>query len=407
LISIDGDPIMKKDFDEVLSILKTKQSQHGCTMKFLTVEEKLRRIRVSAMNNKENTNTNHHEVAPAVSEEINQENSQKIIKVEMRAVDSSVFMFISELDKSARPEYRVVNGSTSNVLHYRQKGINGGRWSTLLPGLSAPYIWDDTFKHHTLLVRAGKNILCPSIKPNNILDSDNEKIFNFINVNTNEIDFTPVMFDDIGATYSVPIENVSGKLSAHILSQGPTKLLKVMPSSSIIEIELKYSYEFMTAQISVLLSVVQKITEIMKAPQNHVSNKFSTNTSTSVTSNTTTPNVRGVTSSSVQALINLTLVDAFIELKRKQNEIIDSHKGILGSVDSSDQVISSYVTSIVPLESLLGPVITKCNTLMITVLEAKGLKPATFGGTGESYCEVFMKSENRSKKRLVLFTVFY
>lgn len=68
------------------------------------------------------------------------------INMELRVVDSSVFMILSELDAAARPEYRVVNNSHCNVIHYRQKGLHDGWWASLDPGMSAPYIWDNPIK---------------------------------------------------------------------------------------------------------------------------------------------------------------------------------------------------------------------------------------------------------------------
>lgn len=391
LLSIDGESMSNKDFDDVMSIFKSKLQTTGCTMRLLTVEEKLRRIRTSAMMNQSTAERKDHS-ANSISnatpiEDFSEENSQKVIKVEMRAIDSSVFMFISELDKNARPEYRVVNRSASNIIHYRQKGINGGRWSSLLPGLSSPYIWDDTFKPHILLVRMGKNVLCPSLGVPNILDVENEKSFNFISVNTSENMFASIFFDDIGASYSIPVDRVNEKLTAQILSQGPTKQLKIFSPGVMNDLELNYSFMFITEQISILNSLKVKMGHIMSAPAE------------SSSGNNNDPKVRQVTGSSIQQMIQLTLSDSLQECKRKQEKVLNSLKIPSEALEISGQPVESLLTSHVPFESLLGPVITKCNTLQVKVIEAKGLKPVQFGGTGESYCEVKLKCTGRSRKR--------
>ncbi len=52
LISIDNSAIEELSFDEVLEILKEKQADTGCKLRFQTVEETIRLIRENALHEK-------------------------------------------------------------------------------------------------------------------------------------------------------------------------------------------------------------------------------------------------------------------------------------------------------------------------------------------------------------------
>lgn len=168
LLRVNNDPVLNLPFDIVMEKIKKGQQTDGTVLTLQTVEEKMRIIRINAMLGQPNLNgylpeqihvsrnlsnaplshlsTTHgthislstqSDTHLALVKGINQDdlNQETIIHVQMKSMDSSIFMILSDGEKSVRPEYQIINKSGGYSLHYRQKGMYGARWSILDSGI--------------------------------------------------------------------------------------------------------------------------------------------------------------------------------------------------------------------------------------------------------------------------------
>jgi hypothetical protein len=382
LIAINSNPIVDFEFDEVMRILKDQQATTGCTLTLLTVEEKMRRIRENAISGAEDEFAMSRlpsNLAPTRSlrktELVPEDHPKEIaIKVEMRAVDSSIFMIISDIDE--RPEYRVENFSSCYTLHFRQKGVGGSRWTCLDPGLSASYIWDDPMKPHRLLVRVGKNILCP----NPTRPDDLSAIFENSWSGFNKDIIAPVLFDEIGYKAEIPIINKESKLIAAVESEGPTKVLCIAPDDSIQEDELKYGINFSNEQMMLLADLRDSLQKLADELTRQII----------------------LPGPALENCVKELLTNCLKEMKEKQDQclkvlIAQCEDRIKGGDDTRN--CHNLMTVETPIESILGPVISEPNMIILHVLETAGLKEisAALSGLNEVYCEVYLRTENHDQ----------
>ena len=385
LLFIDDVPVKDMSFEDVMRKLKLLQADRGSKLTFQTVEQKLRLIRESAKSqppeNSKDTNSKQGEKRTSLlnrrkgSVQSRKPNVDKSsiesaammiqpyedkgsipITVEMRVVDSSVFMILTELDTSARPEYRVVNNSHCNIIHYRQKSVRDGWWQSLEPGMSAPYIWDNPIKSHKLLIRIGRNTLCPT----DTYNSTDEKRLLFFSSNTSEKYTELLNFDDIGSEEYISVPGVEGKLKAQVFSEGPTKVLKVFPASSTQdESELSFTIAFLDNQIAVLEKLAYNIKSSVGLYE----------------------------SSEGQVILRDHMNDAQDEIIKAQLRLLE-----VGDEWASDE--RRMVTTCVPFQSLFGPIITRQDQILVEVISTAGTKQTTLGGNNETYCELSLRIEN-------------
>jgi hypothetical protein len=381
LIAINGNSIADLEFDEVMKILKEQQAGIGCTLTLLTVEEKMRRIRENAISGTDDEFAVNR-LTPSLSsirslkknELVPEDHPKEIaIKVEMRAVDSSIFMIISDIEE--RPEYRVENFSSCYTLHFRQKGVGGTRWTCLDPGLSASYIWDDPMKPHRLLVRVGKNILCP----NPTRPDDLSAIFENSWSGFNKDIIASVLFDEIGYNAEIPIINKESKLIASVESEGPTKVLCISPRDSIQEDELKYGINFSNEQMMLLADLRDSLQKLFDELTRQII----------------------LPGPALENCVKELLENCLKEMKEKQDQclkvlIAQCEDRIKGDDPRSCHNLMTVET---PIESILGPVITEPNMIILHVLETAGLKEisAALSGLNEVYCEVYLRTENHDR----------
>lgn len=408
LIAIDAEEIDGSDFEGTMAKLKAKQAGEGCVLKFLTIEAKLQNIRGSAMSTAQGM-LRHESVINIADGAVNPNELEEIsVRLEMRPVDATIFMILSEFDKNSRPEYRIENDSACHVIEYKQKGAAIGTWETLLPGNSASYIWDNPYKPHKLLVRVVKNLLCPTnnldIGANqtkkqkssqNHQSGSNEQMqyHNSLRKQRAEDMTLSVHLDDIKwhGVLHLPSYAGDGKLVAKIQSEGMTKILKVSMDNHTKFTEYKYSHDFAASQIDSLdilkLSVgglrpnqLQKSISIdhLQSDQTH------------------TP-MMGL--SSFHDVLALRLKQSFDEIQNLQSRLLEAQRCLL------DTDISN-LASVTSFESVLGTTITKQDQIIVEVLGGKKLKAMSYGSNLESYCEVYLKG-SLLKRCAVLSTVLY
>ena len=94
----------------------------------------------------------------------------KVLRLKIFEKEASIFITCNEIDPEVKPEYIFENLSASHYIHYKQKGVTGNNWCSLAPGQQIPYIWEDPFRPHKLMVKAGRNVLFP--RNNSQIESD-------------------------------------------------------------------------------------------------------------------------------------------------------------------------------------------------------------------------------------------
>lgn len=392
LIAIDAEEIDGRDFEGTMATLKAKQAVDGCVLKFQTIEAKLQNIRGSAMSRITQSNLRHESIANLSDNNTNNNDlSEMSVRLEMRPMDATVFMILSEYDKTSRPEYRIENQSACHVIEYKQKGAALGRWESLDPGCSASYIWENPFKPHKLLVRVVNNMLCPTDYMNSGANQpkkqsgqaqQNEQyqsVHQNGNRKTRTEDLTlSVHLDDIKwhGVLHVPRYSGDGKLVAKIQSEGMTKILKVTMDHDLKDTEYKYAHDFTASQVDAL-DILKLSVDGLRPHQlqksltiNHLGGE-----------KTHTP-IAGLTS--FQDILELRMKQSLDEIRNLQSRLLEAQRCLL---DTDTNALASVTN----FDSVLGTTITKQDQILVQVLEAKKLKAVSYGASLESYCEVYLK----------------
>lgn len=386
LIAIDAEEIDGSDFEGTMTILKQKQASEGCVLKFLTIEAKLQNIRGSAINWSTQYLNRHETVTSSVEAFVNPNELAEIsVRLEMRPVDATVFMILSEYDKTSRPEYRIDNMSACHVIEYKQKGAALGAWIKLGPGCSANYIWDNPFKPHKLLVRVVKNLLCPmnSIdtgelskkqKPTN-QNNSSDQVHYSRKQRTEDLTLS-VQLDDIKwhGFLHIPQNSGEGKLVAQIQSEGMTKILKISLDQTMRDTEYKYSHDFTASQIDAL-DILKMSIDGLRPNQTTVSNSHMQGEQIHISAT-------GL--SSFEDVLNLRLNQSLDEIQNLQSRLLEAQRCLLDTDTTNLASVTSF-------DSVIGTTITKQDQILIEVLEGKKLKAVSYGTSLESYCEVYLK----------------
>ena len=358
LLTVNGDDVCDMEFEAIMAKLKDSQQAGGSRLTFQTIEEKMRLLREQALAPAAIRGTGMYSAVrntvpggQLADKSLREDDKREIyIKVDLRAVDLSVFMTISALEKKVRPEYRVLNKSPSHVIHYRQKGILSGRWASLGPGESASYIFDDPTISHRLQLRTGKNIMCPSTGKLNWLAKINDSIFSrFAMGGAEKNHVTMVPFDEIGFETYVPVGGSNGKLIASVESNGPTKVLIIASDSVVRNMELKYSVKFICEQLAVLNSLLYNL----EADTNLLTSRED--------------------ESELQDMVERSYAD----VKGRQQQCL--RVLVQQQEDLTDLSSDPVITCDHLIDCLLGPVITATNSIRVVIVEATGLKPAVLG----------------------------
>jgi hypothetical protein len=345
LLAVDGVDISQWEFEKVMKLIKSRSNSSPCSLTFRTVEETMRIIRDSTLLDATDE-PDRNWSAKLESRDSDRSDKELGIRVEMRAIDSMVFMIISSLD-SGGPEYRVENRSSIYTIFYRQKGVHNSNWCSLSPGHSSSYIWEDPTKPHRLMILVGPNILCPSSKRLQSFAFNEDR--NILPGKDKDTAVSTVLFDEIGFTEDISIPGLDSlKLTAIVESEGPTKVLVVSPKESERDSEVIASLSFAKAQLAVLETLETEFQEI---------------------------------------------IDKDIEQQRITGEALDR---LVQDILNSRQKSLAFCTKPAcgPFESLLGPVITKQNTIILQVIEVTGLKTAHTRQIVETYCDVKMITGN-------------
>jgi len=260
----------------------------GVDVTFRTVEEKMRLVRANSLDRRSRptqaqtkpsaraaaVDPNHQVDSPEeeLYDEANDPNAQKSmeIKVDLRVVESAVFLHLSIADPLIRADYRIENSSASHVIHYKQRGVPGIRWAELHPGKADNYVWEDPFEPHELVVRTGRNILDPSdggsmhtaLATWNNAESLRTNFHSFVLKATSDPYVQVMNFDELNKPEMLPIPGKDEKLQMKVVSDGPTKVLCITPMQDHARRENMFTAKVLEEQVLVLRQHQQTIEQL-------------------------------------------------------------------------------------------------------------------------------------------------
>ncbi len=378
LIAIDEIPVSAKQFEHVMALIKSNLAQHSVTIKLRTIEEKLRIIRESAIlekRNSERKRTASVAATPKIFSPIPLQ-SQAVtengttdghtfpevfpIRVEFRPVDSSVMVVVSPLSVQDNVEYKIENRSGCFCLFYKQKGIVGNSWATILPGETKPYVWEDPFKPHKLLVHVGDNILSPPDTRNGKALRDgvdfgekgkgDDSLSIYLTYLTGVASDSAVIInlDEIGSSEILPIHK-DGKLSATIKSEGPTKILSVTPQvdEKDYKDEINFCGIFCRYQIGFLKNLIKEFSQ------------------------------------SSASLVDL------------RGTLVRFHNDFKSQNDFKPAESPRFPILFEPLERFIEGSIDQLHQLEVEIFEAKELPPIVAGKLEDTYCKLYVRNSEK------------
>lgn len=144
------------------------------TLTFRTLEERLRRVRLKALNARHVSASKQHAILqsdePAMNSadesgslrsdraenDIDAQQSSTAVKVEMRALHHSAFIVVRPTDLE-NPPFRIENRALEHVVFFRQRGCNSYPWNQVKPGESVSYSWEEPMRAKKLTVRVGQS----------------------------------------------------------------------------------------------------------------------------------------------------------------------------------------------------------------------------------------------------------
>jgi hypothetical protein len=123
-------------------------------LKFRTVEERLRRVRLKAARASDLQLSEAAGVTDTGNEAVTlrsiAEAEPSYLMADLRAVQHSYFLVLQE-QKSV--PYQIHNRSMGRTIYYRQRGCDAHPWQSLKPGQSNVYAWEEPLKAKRLVVR--------------------------------------------------------------------------------------------------------------------------------------------------------------------------------------------------------------------------------------------------------------
>lgn len=442
LLAVNDELVDGKDFDGAISKIKAIISTDGGFLTFRTVEEKMRLLRETAMYQHAvkdiNTRRRPSVLVPAFSQdshdlpdqyELEQSNEIMqailsktsvdcmILKVELRPVESSIAIIVQEQNLEVQPEYRIENKSVCYVIHIKQKGVKGNTWITLNPGQSIAYVLDDPFKQHKLQILVGKNLLCPVMynrnNSNHFISNRTKDLSSIGNGDDGLGSYlsylagvsldscTVIDIDRIGAKAFVNIPSADVKLVAIVKSEGPTKILSILPGldNQILIRELRYTTEFINEQMHQIDNIREKIEAILSSLGEEDSDRASSFRATG-------GSFSEAVDYTVASLVASEMENAVTYLKERQKKLVEVNDQFQsdsrvplrrnqGDIrDDTNTCKGTTLTSYAPFEELLGSEITSKHQLLVDVLEAKDLTVSSTGNVADTYCKVYIRADD-------------
>jgi len=168
LLSVDGISVYSYSFSDAIASIRSKiqkllsaDSSHeeALVLQFRTVEERMRRVRMKAMNatarhmgvpvSTSTLNANHdHGVSRNGTIQHTKENN--FIRAELKTLHNMMCLVLKEEESAP---FEIVNQSLAFKMQYRQKGCESFEWQTLSPGETTSFTWQEPLKPKRLCVR--------------------------------------------------------------------------------------------------------------------------------------------------------------------------------------------------------------------------------------------------------------
>jgi hypothetical protein len=466
LIAIDHIPLARKvsdqkmPFEEMMELLKTLLTKGSVVITLRTVEEKLKLIRESAISSISSSNNGgfniviggiggderhvterrrsgtffspqrlfspqslaHHSNS-AFNGNIRSQQFVGLdrlpIRVEFRPIDSSMMVMISPLSEQDNVEFRIENKSVSFYIHYKQKGLVGNSWASIPPGETRPFIWEDPFKPHKLLIHVGDNLLSPSDYRNGKSIRDGvefgekgkgDQDLSYLSYLSGVVSETAIVInmDEIGSIEYLPVRSKDTRLIASIRSEGPTKILHIAPRTEDKDIleEMKFCYQFFDKQIfelERLQSIIQACNVEYGAESSYISNNGN---DAKLGLAGMTPSVRHIQNEAAACLQDLQIKQKELLGRSPVNMDIDQNNNSQSLLptsptnsntgqlpDLSAGIVNNNLVSYEPIERLFDGGIDTLNQVEIEVFEAKELPGLVAGKLEDTYCKLYIRSE--------------
>lgn len=168
---IDSINISAQGADETIA---REINQGKLVLTFRTVEERMRRIRSKAVKKAKGgrrligstspdldvsrRESEHPKRLSAISNSRSVNcSTEESLSVQMKFLHQSIFVLVKSTS-DAFPPYRIENRAINHTVYFRQRGCDGHPWSSLAPGDTTVYAWEEPTKPKKLTVRVGLNL---------------------------------------------------------------------------------------------------------------------------------------------------------------------------------------------------------------------------------------------------------
>ncbi|KAL7543443.1 hypothetical protein ACHAXR_012723, partial [Thalassiosira sp. AJA248-18] len=391
-------------------ILRPRANDNNLTLTFITLEERLRILRRAAVSKEKNSTRNvlkdkemlqtiDHSASPEQGE------STKDLLVDMKYLFQSVFVFLRAPDPKD-PPYRVINRSLHWVIYYRQRACDSHPWKCLSPGESSAYTWEEPMKATKLSVRVGVGEWINSglNRQNSLLGAAAERtkkpqrpLFSFQFIENEEQ-------GHFGAARTVKLEEIGymGKLPCPARGDRGRD-----PSSNKKETSLQCQVDTEGATIVLVVSdalagtqendetlVRRNLSNIRKEISDEClrRSKFDELNTALVLSGS---NVDQSSSDNDGTEVDMRPLSTFpINESTSNPSHCELSETVICNTVHSD-AIESELQDIVDYDE--GIFITKCNQVVVEVLEATGLRSSDLNGLSNPYVKVGLFCGNKKK----------
>lgn len=144
------------------------------TLSFRTQEERLRKLRVKAIETKRSS---FFRTSSPKNDSISMDlDPIDALTVETKTLHNTIVVIVRHDDKD-NPPYKIQNRSLKYFLFFRQRNCEDHDWKVLLPGESTSYTWAEPMKTKKLTVRIAADAFCPSRDNNKDDKSFTESVF--------------------------------------------------------------------------------------------------------------------------------------------------------------------------------------------------------------------------------------
>lgn len=402
---------------------------------FRTLEERLRRLRVNAAKARRNSGGSQSKgkwrrrpsILMPTGQIKNVQNTTITIdnyvdlgdlKVEMRNIQSSMFVVVREQDEDTSP-YRIENRAMNHVTFFRQRGCCGHPWNILKPGETKTYTWEEPMKPKKLSVKIGSNNISLWDDEGTI---DVHGIHDFHNNSDAEPDIKggrAARFKQILSAHFVNSEERASFGAIRTVQLEEIGFQDVLPFPNIREAmrmnSAQDSNQFLRCQVDtdgatrVLIISDNKGTDERSVMQKHVS--------------TIERQIRNEEQRRERFIYLkiLTKNDEISNDEEKTEEIPGTtstfescqlkscHTSKLACTGNKHEVNSRRCAlkySVIEDEALVladfpeSSTIHRRNQIIVEILEATGLKPNEVTGVCNPYCEIVVKGRSKTKRSL-------